>query len=41
MAVQDWNRWDMWQINEGWDESIVVHRTPADNIKLFTLPIVD
>ena len=28
-------------VNEGWDESSVVHRTPADNIKLFTLPIVD
>jgi len=28
-------------VNEGWDESSVVHRTPADYIKLFTLPIVD
>jgi len=42
MVVQDWNRWVMQQcINKGWDESSVVHRTPADNIKLFTLPIVD
>jgi len=29
------------KVNEGWDEFSVVHRTPADNIKLFTLPIVD
>jgi len=28
-------------VNEGWDESSVVHHTPADDIKLFTLPIVD
>ena len=27
-------------VNEGWDESSVVHRTPTDNIKLFRLPIV-
>jgi len=28
-------------VNEGWDESSVVHRTPADDIKLFSLLIVD
>jgi len=28
-------------INEGWDESSVVHHIPPDWIKLFTLPIVD
>ena len=28
-------------INEGWDESSVVHRIPTNCIKLFTLPIVD
>jgi len=37
MAVQDWN----WWVYEGWDESSVVHHKPADNMKLFTLPIVD
>ena len=28
-------------INEDWDESIIVHRIPTNCIKLFTLPIVD
>jgi len=28
-------------INEGWDESSVVHHTPTDWIKLFTLLIDD
>ena len=28
-------------LNGGWDESSVVHRIPTDQIKLFTLPIVD
>jgi len=28
-------------VNEGWDKSSVVHRTFADNVKLFTVPIVD
>ena len=28
-------------INEGLDEPSVVHRTPADNIRLFTKLIVD
>ena len=28
-------------INEGLDESSVVHRIPTNCIKLFTLPIVD
>ena len=28
-------------VNEGWDESSVVHRRPTNWIKLFTLPIVD
>ena len=41
MAVEDWNDGLCGNVNEGWDESRVVHRTPADNIKLFTLPIVD
>jgi len=28
-------------INEGWDKSSIVHCTPTDWIKVFTLPIVD
>jgi len=28
-------------VNEGWDESCVVNRIPTNQIKLFTLPIVD
>ena len=28
-------------LSQGWDESSVVHRIPIDQIKLFTLPIVD
>ena len=47
-----WNSNDRWRFtfefsgfysnaNKGWDESSVVHRTPTDWIKLFTLPIAD
>jgi len=30
MAVQVWNQWVYSNINKGWDESSVVHRTPTD-----------
>jgi len=41
MAVHVWNQWVYGNLNGGWDESSVVHRIPTDQIKLFTLPIVD
>ena len=30
MAVQVWNQWVYGNINEGWDESSVVHYIPTD-----------
>jgi len=34
VAVQVWNQWVYGNVNEGWDESSVVHCMPTDWIKL-------